>query len=264
MPEEKIDPKLVTELRQLVGGFNRRLIDEKDFDQKTQQIHKLVAQIVTNTQNALKRINAKQEEMLRVIDQKHGTSLSEIKGQVDDVFVRDRIESLKGENDLTRQSVEEALQALREADIALNQKIDSKLKTIKNGRDGTDGRRMKPEEVRNKLESLEGDDRLDADAIKGLRKAIQKFGARPTLPAVGVGHKSTYIDISDQLDGEKKTFNISAVWKIISVHFTSAPWIARPTVDYTHDTQSITFTDEIDAATTLKGGQTVLLNVIEA
>lgn len=69
-------------------------------------------------------------------------------------------------------------------------------------------------------------------------------------------------DLSDQLDGVTKTFNLPAIWSVISVATSSFPNVLRPIIDYTFTGQSITFTDEIDAGTTLAEGQTVVLTIV--
>jgi ElaB/YqjD/DUF883 family membrane-anchored ribosome-binding protein len=74
----------------------------------------------------------------------------------------------------------------------------------------------------------------------------------------------TDLDISDQLNGVDKTISIPAVYSIISVALSSFPNILRKGVDFTYTPTSITFTDEIDAASTLAAGQTCILTVINA
>lgn len=72
------------------------------------------------------------------------------------------------------------------------------------------------------------------------------------------------LDISSQLDGATKTFNIQAVWNIISVDLSSFPYGSlRKNVDYTWTPTSITFTDQIDAPTQLATGQSCILTVVQ-
>jgi hypothetical protein len=177
----------------------------------------------------------------------------------------------------------------------MDRKVDGRLRSLKNGRDGKDGARGPKgdrgeqgrsvqgppgkdgadgkdgspdtaDDIRNKLELLEGDDRLKIEAIKDLREELDELRERagrsnaPTAFAIQRGQLRAY-DLSDQLDGSKKTFSMPAFWRIISVQSTSTPTIFRPTVDYTADASvpSITFTDQIDAASTLAAGQTLLI-----
>jgi len=53
-------------------------------------------------------------------------------------------------------------------------------------RDGKDGRLIASEEIRNKLESLQGEERLDKSAIKGLEE-IEKLAKQPKILGGGGG-----------------------------------------------------------------------------
>lgn len=119
------------------------------------------------------------------------------------------------------------------------------------------------EQIRDLLEGLKGKERLDVTAIDGLeemlKKAIPKAGGSGGI--VGRDIFKDY-DLSPSLDGVTKTFNIPAVWNIISVDTSSFPHALRKNIDYTWTPQTITFTAEIDAATVLAEGQTVVLTIV--
>lgn len=122
------------------------------------------------------------------------------------------------------------------------------------------------EVFRDGLELLEGGERLKIEAIKDLREELDELKKRPIAFQGGgiVGRDIIQdIDISDDLDGVTKTFNIQAVWRIISVDLSSFPYGSlRKNIDYTWTPTSITFTDEIDAATQLAEGQSCILTVV--
>jgi len=121
--------------------------------------------------------------------------------------------------------------------------------------------------LRNMLELLDGDDRLDASAIKGIDELVKELvpAGSYTGPLGPTGRDIFMdIDLSGQLDGATKTFNIPAVWNIISVHLSSFPHALRKNVDFTYTPTTITFTDQIDAATTLAEGQTCVLTAVTA
>lgn len=126
-----------------------------------------------------------------------------------------------------------------------------------------------PEAIRDKLESLKGDNRLSADAIKGLEdlfKVIERnFNGRLQMIPGGITGRDLFkdIDISPQLDGVTKTFNLQAIWNIISVDLSSFPYGSlRKGIDYTYTPTSVTFTDQIDASTQLQTGQSCVLTVV--
>ena len=128
-------------------------------------------------------------------------------------------------------------------------------------------------EIRNALELLQDDERLDVSAIKGLDELIKKVEklseAKQTTRFVGGGggvgkHNTFYYDLSSYLDGVTKTFSLPTAWKVIGVHSGgSTPATFRPIVDFTWSPNSITFTSEIEASTTLAAGQTIMVVCLE-
>jgi hypothetical protein len=123
------------------------------------------------------------------------------------------------------------------------------------------------EDIRNMLEALPTGDKLAIEAIEGLRKELDAL-KKGAVTGGGGGIVGRDIikdyDLSAQLDGATKTFNLPAIWNIISVDTSSFPHALRKGVDYTWTPTSITFTSEIDAASTLAAGQTVVLTIVTA
>jgi len=124
------------------------------------------------------------------------------------------------------------------------------------------------EDYRNALEALPEGDKLSINAIENLREELDKMKKASTGTVISGGITGRDMvknyDLSSQLDGVTKTFNIPAVWSIVTVACSSFPNILRPTIDYTNTTTTITFTDEIDAGSTLATGQTVILTIVSA
>lgn len=119
------------------------------------------------------------------------------------------------------------------------------------------------EKFRDGLELLKGDERLDVSAIKGLKEMFKDN--KPTITNHSIVGRDiiTDIDISDQLDGVTKTFNIQAIYNIISVSLNSYPYGSlRKGIDYTFTPTTITFTDEIAVATQLSTGQKCIITAV--
>jgi len=128
--------------------------------------------------------------------------------------------------------------------------------------------------IRNKLETLKGEERLDKSAIKGLEELlkeleikIQNMGGKTSFVG-GMSSRGTVkaYDISTSLNGVLKTFSLPSFWRIISVHSSSFPNAFRETIDYTVNTaaSTITFTSEIDASTALSSGNTIIIVYAES
>lgn len=110
--------------------------------------------------------------------------------------------------------------------------------------------------------------KIDKSHIKGiaeLEAEIRLLRSRPSGSGASIAGRDLFkdIDISSQLDGVTKTFNLPAVWNIISVNLSSFPFGAlRKGIDFTYTPTSITFTSEIDAASQLSTGQSCILTVV--
>lgn len=105
------------------------------------------------------------------------------------------------------------------------------------------------------------ENQIPVERIKGLKELINK---KPVYSG-GIAGRDLFkdIDISASLDGSTKTFNIPAVWNILTVNLSSFPYGAlRKGIDFTWTPSTITFTSAIDAATQLAAGQTCILTAV--
>lgn len=124
------------------------------------------------------------------------------------------------------------------------------------GARGMDGSPDEPEIIREKLETLKGEDRLDASAIKNL--PVERILGR-SVGAGGSEIKST--DLSSQLDGSTKDFTVPANKRFNSLMGTQFPIVFRPDVDFTGSgTTTLTLTSEVSAP---EKGQTLILTYAE-
>lgn len=133
--------------------------------------------------------------------------------------------------------------------------------------DPEEAARLALEHIGPQLEKLEE----MSDEIEGLREDLKNVSKDRRAPIIGFGGTTgrnliREVDISGQLDGSTKTFNIGAFYRILSVDLSSFPYALRKSTDYTYNGSAgtITFTDEIDAASTLAAGQTAIITLVVA
>lgn len=149
--------------------------------------------------------------------------------------------------------------------------INSKIEQAYNKFEEIENRKpeeIKPEFIRDQLELIEvEEEKLKIEAIGFLRKELDDLKAK--ISSISFGGNTAFVggggrqvrsyDLSSQLDGVTKTFNLPAMYRIISVHSSSTPFTFRQTTDYTWTTTSITFTSEVNAETTLNTGQSITI-----
>lgn len=161
--------------------------------------------------------------------------------------------------------------------------VDQKLDIVENGKDGKDADEMQivaevlaqiklpeqkenivdgPDEIRNKLELLLGDERLDKSAIKGLEELEAKVDKMPTrIQTPAKSYQVRTKDASSQCDGANKAFTVGGThFGIIGVFCTSSPTVYRPVIDYTITATGITLTDAVIAP---EGGQTLIIQFLK-
>lgn len=260
------------ELLKILSTLDPDRISKEDFVNSFENIVDIILKIEEKLQKesstAIDSLKELQEELSIKLKGNNKTDFSDLKRQIDiaisDVkkalkdqadgmnFMRDKVRDLKdGEDADSKEIVKEVLNLI---------KLPEQKEVILDG----------GEEIVNKLETLEGNVRLDVSAIKGLQELLDKSlkGLKGTFGTGGGNVREIWkeFDLSDQLDGSTKTFLLPAFYKIISVSASSSPGALRPTIDYTFDSSdmSITFTDQIGAASTLATGQTLLIVYSEA
>jgi hypothetical protein len=182
---------------------------------------------------------------------------TQLKSQVNDVFVRERIDALTEE---VNAKVDAKIEALRDGvDGAKGDKGDR-------GQAGRDGSPDTPAQVRDKLEALKGKDRLNISAIAGFdefEKTLRTDFGRITSGRITSGPNANaiqVIDLTSQCNGVTKTFSVPRHRVALSLSSTQFPVIYRPVIDYTTANMTLTLTDQVAAPET---GQTLLFVYIK-
>lgn len=251
-PETVVD--LVGKVLKSLKGIQDNIAEQissasNGFSEKTKEIsakllkhdgalEKIVADINSSKDDAEEAFKSLESEM------------ASMKGTLDEICAEDDSEFEK--------SVGDAIDEIRK-DI---EKISAQFADIKPLTAG---------EIRDALESLKNEDRLDVSAIKGLDELLDRIrkevkGTKGTVYVGGASSRGLVkaYDLSPYLNGVTKTFAIPGAWRIIGVQSSSGPYAFRETTDFTWTQTSITFTSQIDAGSTLAAGQSLLLIYAEA
>lgn len=127
---------------------------------------------------------------------------------------------------------------------------------------------LAPDEIRNALEILQEDERLDQSSIKGLdelkkelKEEIQAVrGMKASIGIGGLVNTVRYEDLTSQCDGANKTFQVPLHRKAIMLTGTQFPLIYRPVTDYITANHTLTLTSEVAAP---DAGQTLIFQFIK-
>lgn len=192
------------------------------------------------------------------------TGMSDLEHKVSQVFIGERLKKLA--DDLVKSSLEKVESKMAEIDARMEKVQDGytpvKGKDYFDGRDGEHGNMLKPVEVRDKLETLKGDERLEQSAIKGLEEEIKALRKEIATKASGGSRRvfQPYVDdFTASTNGVLKSFVLSREplkTNTILVWGTDFPIILRPTTDFTVSGKTLTLTSAVPAPNT---GATLLI-----
>lgn len=278
-----MDEKKLKKLKDLLTMVNES-ISVEDFEKSFRSLIDLVTKIESKliqkidaktrvANNTLSDLQDLHRQTIKRIDKENESNFSSVKKwavqQVGNVLIKTQFNERIKELDNKIKEADKKLSEVRDGKDADTEIIVGEVLT----RIPSQEPHPNAESHRDQLETLKDDDRLDVSAIKGIMKLLAKLEKKIDSKVIytggsgaGGGGHVKLTDISSSLNGVTKTFSLPAFWRIISVQSSSFPNAFRPTTDYTTDADlmQITFTSEINAATTLATGQTITIIYAEA
>ena len=188
-------------------------------------------------------------------DDRFSSTLEDLKTKISNL--------LKGEDkefeNLKNIFIKEIDKALREQENGMNFLRDKvrRLKDGEDGKDGKDGKDGSPDtsdEIRNKLELLQGDERLNRTAIKGLeelKEEIEELKSRPTRMGEGgfsaiamQQHILPWTEMTGTVDGSNTTFTLGQApnpTNSLEVMVGGSPLFLTDDFTYTASTRTVEF-----------------------
>lgn len=116
--------------------------------------------------------------------------------------------------------------------------------------------------IRSALERLQGEDRLDISAIKGLNKVLTRVKElEERVPTPAKSYQIRTKDATAQCDGSTTLFTVGGThFGIMGVFGTEFPQIYRPVIDYTETKTGIQLTSQVSAPAS---GQTLIIQFLK-
>jgi hypothetical protein len=250
----------------------------------------MVSQLQVGTKSDIKSLK---DMVLSYLDEELKKVKEENNGALSVLF-----EDLKQKITFDAKDFQETIETFCDSEMGkMMGKVEAKLATVRNGDPGKDAdvaglaleasklavEAVKPliptipqiseeipklgEPIRDALELLQGDERLDKSAIKGLEDEIAELRALISSKGSSMGGATNVhdamkgYDLSPYLDGVTSVFSVPAMWDIKTIISSDAPFNFRKTIDYVYDASAhtVTFTSQIDPATALATGHTVTI-----
>lgn len=257
-PQEKKLAKLEGVFKLLDDG-----VTKEEFEKNLTEILKLMKGMKEQSSSDFLAIKEALRMSLEKLNSTHESLLTDAKNQIDTLFVENKLSAIDAKQN---EAIERLYQRLSTLVDGKDGKVGERGEKGDTGKEGENGSPDTPEIIREKLELLRGNDRLDVSAIRGLSERLNKVESNANRPVVvgggssGGGHIVKSYDLSASLNGVLTTFSLPAFWRVISVHLSSMP-VLRETTDWTQNgsASTISFTSQVDAATYLASGQSLVV-----
>ena len=240
----------------------------------------VLEQITTLEKKLIEKIDAKQQQSdtsiadglasLEPLKQQFRQAIQEVKAASETTFTAVKQRAFESINALfAKMRLNEKFNSMMDEMMAEHGKkmaeMDSKVATIPSKEEfqAMIPEEITPVQVRDNLETLKGNERLDASAIKGLDKMEESIRASipPRVQTPAKAYKIHLADVSSQCDGVNKTFYTGGThFGIVSVCGTQFPLIYRPLIDYTETATGFTLTAAVSAPDT---GQTLVAQFLK-
>jgi hypothetical protein len=189
-----INEKNMQKLTRLLSLMDEDSLTKEDFLKAFQNVVELVKKMQSKNQEEFALIQENFKLMSEKMRGDNVSSVSELKSQAND-FVSGEIRRMRMELDAKLTAIDEKMASVQDGEDG---------ETII-GPAGKDGSPDTPEQVRDKLEKLSGDERIDASAIKGLEKGANITDKRISL--IG-GGRGVYLYVDGVKKGNIKTLNL--------------------------------------------------------
>ena len=258
--------KNLQKLNKLLSLMDEDSLTKEEFIKQFENIVNFIKKIEQKNILEIESMKKTLDELSQMVKNDANLAVSELKKQVNDLVTK-QVDKLYKEYEKKEQEMDYKMSEIRDGKDADDQAIFDKVfnEVQKPILDSVEKDLPKlATAIRDALELLVGDERLDISAIKGLEELKKTSEQKTAIMVGGKARNSVHIyDLSSQLNGVLKTFTLPSNFGVIGVWCSAFPNAFRPTIDYTEGNRTITFTSEINAATTLAAGQTVVIQYIK-
>lgn len=225
-------------LENVLQAFDTDALTREDFVKSFEQVLELVLKIEKKTSDAISQLEQTYQQLLEKVQSDYQNHFTNLKGQVNDVFVGDQIKRIDGELKTNSQKLQRVINGLIEKKL---QEVDMRMSKVKDGRtpikgtdyfDGKHADEILPEQLVAKITK-----KLSIDDLKDLREELVKFRKEiDAIPRGGSRGKVPMIkryDLTSQVNGTTKTFTLPIdTMDVIGVFGSQFPINFEPNVDW--------------------------------
>jgi hypothetical protein len=238
------------EAQQLLNALDPMRLSKEDFVNAFQKVLELVLAIQKQQAQAVANLEQTYANLFDKMHADHSSHFQELKGQVNDVFVGDKLKRMHGETRAKFKNLHDSIHSVIDGKI---KEVDARMSKVKDGERGLIGPR-----------GLSGRDAIfDNKILDGIKKDIETI---KKLPRGRLGMKAIRsvrtVDLTSSVDGATTAFTLPQdTISVLGVWSTQFPVTFRQDVDWTFTGRTLTLV--VNQVGTPQTGQT-LFCLIEA
>ena len=241
------------------------VLKKGDFTKSFEKVVELILKVQKRQAESIAQLESTYATLLQKVQNDHATNVSNLKEKVNSEFI--------GEHITNRYKEHQEMMVEMKRILSAN---DVRVRSLKDGKDAdevkviqsvTDALKKDLPQlsgaVRDGLERLKENERLDKSAIRGLDEletkveAIMKVRGTNRILAGPNANAVQYADLSSQVNSSATTYNTPKFRNALLLITSQFPFILRPTVDFTIGNGAVSLvTAQVPALT---AGQTLIL-----
>lgn len=173
-------------IMKIAEAFDKKSLTQDDFLKAFKTVVDVVVKIRKDVNEAIAKMGDTHNTLTERERGDRDNNFNTLRGQVNDVFVGDQIKRIGDEQGASFENLKTTINNIVDEKMVDVDERMSRVRSIKGdkGKRGEQGSKDNGREIRNKLESLEGEDRLDFESIKGLPEILEKIEKK--IPTGGI------------------------------------------------------------------------------
>ena len=239
---QELDLKTLGTLNKMIGFFQEGAMTKPEAEKFLKTIMEFVLKLDKRQEQEIQTLRQAVQQLMSKIEGNFDIKLTEMRKEVDGLFVSDRVKKLEEDHGVRMKGVDERVAKIKDG------YTPKKGKDFFDGKPGTDGRKMTPEEVVNKVN--QSTELIRAEQIEGFEelKARAEIASKPGRIIHGPINLVQYHNASSQADGFRRVFTGLPSARFYPMVFLRGqnPVTLLAGVDYTIGAKSITLDNSIE------------------
>lgn len=227
-------------LEKFLNMMDQDVLTKEEFKKVFEKVINFVLQIQQKQADSIEELTQKHNNLISEIKAGYAVNLSDLKNQVNDLFVRDQLKKIDNETKVSFDKLQIFINSMIEKKI---KDIDGRLAMIRDGAPGKRGEQGSPDTAKEILEKL-SISKIPLNFITGLdekfNEFLNKIGKLPLGRGGSVVNSVLVEDLTSQVNSVLTEFTVPRHRFALLCLSSQFPFIYRPTTDFTTANRTLT------------------------